>query len=84
MVKSSMNEIEPKDAADGPVVSEGGRSPSTPSTGRAAPSAPGAPKPGLLAPGRPKARRSEACLRRARWRRASGGVRRASARWCCA
>ena len=37
MVKSSMNEIEPENAADGPVVSEGGRSPSTLSTGHAAP-----------------------------------------------
>ena len=50
-MKSSMNEIDRPDAADGPVVSEGGRSPSTLSTGRAAPSAPGAPKPGPLAPG---------------------------------
>ena len=41
MVKSSMNEIERKDAVDGPVVSEGGRSPSTLSTGRAGPLAPG-------------------------------------------
>src|SRR5919199_1863634 len=30
MMKSSMNEIDSFDAADGPVVSEGGRSPSTP------------------------------------------------------
>ncbi len=51
MMKSSMNEIDCPDAADGPVVSEGGRSPSTLSTGRAAPPAPGAPKPGPLAPG---------------------------------
>jgi transposase len=36
MVKSSMNEIEHKDAVDGPVVSEGGRSPSTLSTGQGA------------------------------------------------
>ena len=34
MMKSSMNEIEHKDAVDGPVVSEGGRSPSTLSTGQ--------------------------------------------------
>ncbi len=32
-MKSSMSEIEPADADDGPVVSEGGRSPSTLSTG---------------------------------------------------
>ena len=41
MMKSSMNEIDAFDAADGPVVSEGGRSPSTLSTGRAGPLAPG-------------------------------------------
>ena len=41
MMKSSMNEIDSFDAADGPVVSEGGRSPSTLSTGRAGPLAPG-------------------------------------------
>jgi hypothetical protein len=41
MMKSSMNEIASFDAADGPVVSEGGRSPSTLSTGRAGPLAPG-------------------------------------------
>src|SRR3712207_5219228 len=51
MMKSSMNEIDGPDADDGPVVSEGGRSPSTLSTGRAAPSAPGTPTPGPLAPG---------------------------------
>jgi transposase len=34
MVKSSMNEIEPENAADGPVGSEGGRSPSALSTGQ--------------------------------------------------
>ena len=33
MMKSSMSKIEPNDANDGPVVSEGGRSPSTLSTG---------------------------------------------------
>src|SRR3982751_2876271 len=37
MMKSSMNEIDAFDAADGPVVSEGGGSPSTLSTGRAGP-----------------------------------------------
>src|SRR3712207_2452426 len=41
MMKSSMNEIDSLDAADGPVGSEGGRSPSTLSTGRAGPLAPG-------------------------------------------
>ena len=41
MMKSSMNEIGSFDAADGPVVSEGGRSPSTLSTGRAGRLAPG-------------------------------------------
>ena len=34
-MKSSMSKIEPNDANDGPVVSEGGRSPSTLSTGHA-------------------------------------------------
>jgi hypothetical protein len=51
MMKSSMNEIESADAVDGPVVIEGGRGPSTLSTGRAAPLAPAAPKPSPLAPG---------------------------------
>jgi hypothetical protein len=46
-----MNGIDRPDAVDGPVESEGGRSPSTPSTGRAAPSATIAPQPGPLAPG---------------------------------
>src|SRR5215212_11142194 len=46
-----MNEIDRRDAVDGPVVSEGGRGPSTLSTGRAAPSATIAPQPGPLAPG---------------------------------
>ena len=32
MVKSSMNEIEQRDAVDGPVGSEGGRGPSALST----------------------------------------------------
>jgi len=40
MMKSSMNEIDSFDAADGPVVSEGGHSPSTLTTGRAGPLAP--------------------------------------------
>jgi transposase len=64
-MKSSMNEIDRPDAADGPVGSEGGRSPSTLPTGRAAPSAPGAPKPGPLAPGQrwSVARKREVVLR---------------------
>ena len=49
-MKSSVNEIDRPDAVDGPVGGEGGRSPSTPPTGRAAATA--APKPGPLAPGR--------------------------------
>jgi hypothetical protein len=65
MVKYLMNDIERENAADGPVVSEGGRSPSTLSTGQVG-----------TAPGRRRGR--------ARWRRASAGARRASARWCCA
>ena len=50
-MKSSMNDIGCLGAVDGPVVSEGGRGPSTPSTGRAAPPATVAPQPGPLAPG---------------------------------
>jgi hypothetical protein len=50
-MKSSMNENDRPDAVDGPVVSEGGRGPSTLSPGRAAPFAPAAPKPSPLAPG---------------------------------
>src|SRR3712207_2580683 len=50
-MKASMNGIDRPDAVGGPVVSEGGRSPSTLSTGRAAPSATVAPQPGPLAPG---------------------------------
>ena len=50
-MKSSMNGIDRPDAVGGPVISEGGRSPSTLSTGRAAPSAAIAPQPGPLAPG---------------------------------
>ena len=51
MVKSSMNGIDSEDAADGPVVSAGGRSPSALSTGQGVPPAQGALKPGPLAPG---------------------------------
>jgi hypothetical protein len=50
-MKSSMNGIDRPDAVGGPVVSEGGRGPSTLSTGRAAPSAAIAPQRGPLAPG---------------------------------
>ena len=64
-MKSTMNEIESADAVDGPVGSEGGRSPSTLPTGRAAPPTPGAPKPGPLAPGQrwSVARKREVVLR---------------------
>jgi transposase len=64
-VKSSMNETGRGDAVDGPVVGEGGRGPSTLSTGRAAPSAAIAPQPGPLAPGRrwSVGRKREAVLR---------------------
>ena len=41
MMKCSMDQNNRADAVDGPVVSEGGRSPSTLSTGRAGPLAPG-------------------------------------------
>jgi transposase len=50
MVKSSMNEIERKDAGDGPVVSEGGQRPSALSTGQVGTS-PATAKAGPLAPG---------------------------------
>src|SRR6266481_1183652 len=45
MMKSNMSKIEPDDVNDGPVVSEGGRSPSTLSTGH------GGAGQGALAPG---------------------------------
>ena len=51
MMKSSMNEIESADAVNGPVVIEGGRSPSALPTGQGVPPAQGALKPGPLAPG---------------------------------
>ena len=65
MMKSNMNEIDRPDAVDGPVGSEGGRSPSTLSTGRAAPPATTRPKPGPLAPGQrwSVARKREVVLR---------------------
>jgi transposase len=50
-MKSSMNGIDCPDAVGGPVVSAGGRGPSTLTAGRAAPSAAIAPQPGPLAPG---------------------------------
>jgi transposase len=50
-MKSGMNENDRPDAVGGPVVSEGGRSPSALSTGRAAPLAPAAPRPSPVAPG---------------------------------
>ena len=64
-MKPSMNENDCPDAGDGPVGSEGGRSPSTLPTGRAAPLAPAAAKHGPLAPGQrwSVARRREVVLR---------------------
>ena len=64
-MKSSMNGIDRPDAVGGPVESEGGRGPSTLSTGRAAPSAAIAPQPGPLAPGQrwSVGRKREAVLR---------------------
>jgi transposase len=64
MVKSSMNEIERKAADDGPVVSEGGRSPSTLSTGPVG-TVQAAARPGALAPGQrwSAARKREVVLR---------------------
>ena len=64
MTKSSMNEIDSFDAADGPVVSEGGRSPSALSTGQVG-TAQAAARPGPLAPGRrwSAARKREVVLR---------------------
>ena len=65
MVKCSMDENGRDGAADGPVVSEGGRSPSALSTGRGAPSAGGAATLGPLAPGQrwSAARKREVVLR---------------------
>ncbi len=64
MVKSSMNEVERKAADDGPVVSEGGRSPSALSSGRVG-TAQAAARPGPLAPGQrwSAARKREVVLR---------------------
>ena len=65
MVKSRMNDSEREDAADGPVVSEGGHSPSTLSTGQDAPAAKGRTPLGPLAPGQrwSAARKREVVLR---------------------
>ncbi len=75
MMKPNMNEIDRAVAVDGPVVSEGGRSPSTLTTGRAAPSGAGAPKPGPLAPGQrwSVARKREVVLRLLRLLRGESG-----------
>ena len=64
-MKSSMNEIESADAVDGPVVIEGGRSPSTLSTGQGAPPAGVGTTSGPLAPGQrwSAARKREVVLR---------------------
>ncbi len=65
MVKSRMNDSERKDAADGPVVSEGGHSPSTLSPGQATPGVAGAATLSRLAPGQrwSAARKREVVLR---------------------
>jgi hypothetical protein len=65
MMKSSMNEIDCPDADDGPVVGEGGRSPSTLSTGHAASPARSGAKLAPLAPGQrwSAARKREVVLR---------------------
>lgn len=68
---SNMKQIDRPDAVDGPVVSEGGRSPSTLSTGQAPPALAGAPtsvpmpRTGPLAPGQrwSVARKREVVLR---------------------
>ena len=64
MVKSSMNEIKRKAADDGPLVSEGGRSPSTLSTGPVG-TVQAAARQGPLAPGQrwSAARKREVVLR---------------------
>ena len=51
MMKSSMNQNDRDEAVDGPVGSEGGRSPSTLSTGQGAPAARAEAALGPLAPG---------------------------------
>jgi transposase len=65
MVKSRMNDSEREDAADGPVVNEGGHSPSTLSPGQGTPAAAGAATMSRLAPGQrwSAARKREVVLR---------------------
>src|SRR3712207_8594079 len=65
MMKYLMNGIESADAVDGPVVIEGGRGPSTLSTGQGAPPAGGGTTSGPLAPGQrwSAARKREVVLR---------------------
>ena len=65
MVRYSMGENTRDEAADGPVVSEGGRSPSALSTGQRAPAAGGGTLRGPLAPGQrwSAARKREVVLR---------------------
>ena len=65
MMKSRMNEIEGPDVVDGPVGGEGGRSPSTLSTGHAASPAQSGAKLAPLAPGQrwSAAREREVVLR---------------------
>jgi transposase len=65
MVKSRMNDSEREDAADGPVVNEGGHSPSTLSPGKGTPAAAGAATMSRLAPGQrwSAARKREVVLR---------------------
>src|ERR687893_806166 len=65
MVECGMDQNDRDDAADGPVVSAGGRSPSSLSTGQGAPSAGGGTPLGRLAPGQrwSAARKREVVLR---------------------
>jgi transposase len=65
MVKFSMDQNNRADAVDGPVDSEGGRSPSTLSTGQGTPAATGGVALGPLAPGQrwSAARKREVVLR---------------------
>ena len=65
MMKCSMDQNDRDDAVDGPVVSEGGRSPSTLSPGQGTPAATGGAALGPLAPGQrwSAARKREVVLR---------------------
>ena len=65
MMKCSMDQNDRDEAVDGPVVSEGGRSPSTLSTGQGVPPAGGGTASGPLAPGQRwgAARQREVVLR---------------------